>query len=886
MEIILSELPSLDQFKNNNTATLFKLAKEKRNQNNFLKTAKNEETGVSDLSSACISPCEIVVNQSMTLLNCSYRHLQDIEECWFPSNATVLLLNNNKIEILNFGMFSNLNELKILNLSNNDISNITEDAFIGLKNLEILSMENNRIVFNVSNVFNHLKTLQKLYIKNQNVQSVDAYTNKISFPPSLVLLTWDMNESSLGDEFMQLHNLSTLILSGTTNHIEHSSFQTVPGIKELILTDLRNLTRINQNCLCTIKHLNILAIKHTPIGIRSALKLFHCLEDRNMSIIALDDIAINKYRLDVSVINGESVLSRNLTSFLTKVCVQEVTITSSYLILVYVNAMYSPTWEQCLKKLDLSENPVIGQIFSNLQFLRFSNIQYVDVSDTFKSKFRLSLFWEAPEAVYAEKMAIAVQDTHGLSNKNSWKYIDILSAHKITGVNCKNVSIGFVCVKLSASLKFVKIRRLFGYYIMQFGISFQDGYNIEYIDISECGLSNFKYPVVGLNSLKTVIVSANDLSLIRENFFDEFPLLEKIAMSTCNLHSALICFKGSRYFLKLTYLKFVDISSNSLNLLQPDTFKFNKNLKGVNLANNRFMHIPLDVSLTPNLMVLDMCDNVLTTINKPIRDKLDDLVYRNGYFKLNLDGNIFSCHCENIQFLAWLQNSLVTLDNNRNYTCMDQDGVLTHTLLYQDLNTFWRLCVGEVYFFSSLVIATTIGIGFLTFFISTKNSNYIMSYLMKLFGSFQYKKQSDYANGVFIGYADQDYKFTCDLLLPYVETTLGLKAFVRDRDLLPSSDVARGLVEAVNSSWRIILVFNENFLRADDWMWFTIRCAIYSQTPANPSRIVVMVHKQHLHHLPDELLSAVLDENVIVVSRWELGYTIRHQLRTLLKQQY
>ncbi|XP_059141238.1 toll-like receptor 4 [Physella acuta] len=136
--------------------------------------------------------------------------------------------------------------------------------------------------------------------------------------------------------------------------------------------------------------------------------------------------------------------------------------------------------------------------------------------------------------------------------------------------------------------------------------------------------------------------------------------------------------------------------------------------------------------------------------------------------------------------------------------------------------------------------------------------------------------------GLFIGYADHDYKFACDSLLPYVETTLGLKAFVRDRDLLPGCDVARGLVEALKSSWRVVLVFSENFLRADDWMWFTIRCAIYSQTPANPSRIVVMVHKQHLHHLPDELLSAVLDENVIVVSRWELDYVIRQKLRTLL----
>ncbi|XP_059174774.1 toll-like receptor 4 [Physella acuta] len=541
-----------------------------------------------------------------------------------------------------------------------------------------------------------------------------------------------------------------------------------------------------------------------------------------MTEITLDGIAIDIHRLDIAIINQDSYLRDNITSSLTQICVQEFTLKSSYLLLIYMNALYSSAWNRCIKNIDLSDNPLSGQMFAMLQILRLKHLERVFMSDTFRSCFNLQPFWEHPDyaTVPITLRQLAVEKIDFKSDRYTPQY-RTMPNHGLS--NTLNEECATISGKLSASLKYVHVRRMFDKNSLNIKIDFIDGYNITYLDISECGLSKFNCPILGLENLRTVILSANDLSQLPETIFDATPLLERLATSTCKLQNSMIINKGNRYFSALNHLRWIDLSSNALYFIAPNTFMYNPYLTAVSFANNRFQNIPVDLSYTPQLVILDMSYNSLTTIHKPTRDKLDDLVYRNGYFKLNLDGNIFSCHCENIQFLTWLQNTLVTLDNNRNYTCMDKDG---------------------------------------------------------------YQKPTDYTNGVFIGYADQDYKFTCDLLLPYVETTLGLKAFVRDRDLLPSSDVARGLVEAVNSSWRIILVFNENYLRADDWMWFTIRCAIYSQTPANPSRIVVMVHKQHLHHLPDELLSAVLDENVIMVSTWELDYVIRQKLRTLLLQPY
>lgn len=82
-------------------------------------------------------------------------------------------------------------------------------------------------------------------------------------------------------------------------------------------------------------------------------------------------------------------------------------------------------------------------------------------------------------------------------------------------------------------------------------------------------------------------------------------------------------------------------------------------------------------------------------------------------------------------------------------------------------------------------------------------------------------------------------------------------------------------MNAINSSWRIILIFSANFLVYDDWAMFTTRSAIYGLSPANPARIVVLVLENLHYRLPQELLCWVTEDNILVLSSWEMNDTLR-----------
>ncbi|KAI8779925.1 toll receptor 4 [Biomphalaria glabrata] len=340
--------------------------------------------------------------------------------------------------------------------------------------------------------------------------------------------------------------------------------------------------------------------------------------------------------------------------------------------------------------------------------------------------------------------------------------------------------------------------------------------------------------------------------------------------------------KSNRIFQNTRQLKELDISENSLNALSPGTFSTNSDLRYIIISGNQFKDIPFDFKYTPNLKNLDISNNAITTLTTENTRAIDLLNSRNGGFQLMLNGNILSCGCNDLSFLKWLNSTLVRLDNNRNYTCMNKDGERTNTLAFSDLESLWRQCWGEFFFYIALITLCLYITGAVLIFLMLRNKNFLVSYFLQLLGHFKLHTSSDYKTDVYIGYSEEDYRFPCIELREHLERNLKLSTFVIDRDLLASLDKASGIVDAINSCWRILLVCSESFLKNEDWSMFTMRSAMYAQSPANPAKIVVMVHTSCLSLIPTELLSVVNDENILVVSEWKINYILGEKLRTRL----
>jgi Leucine-rich repeat (LRR) protein len=85
--------------------------------------------------------------------------LKTFENC---VNLEYLDLSNNRIEVLDEGIFSGLVSLKTLNLQNNKIRSISTKTFTQLRKLEQLFLMNNQIEVIDNSLFNSLDSLKEL----------------------------------------------------------------------------------------------------------------------------------------------------------------------------------------------------------------------------------------------------------------------------------------------------------------------------------------------------------------------------------------------------------------------------------------------------------------------------------------------------------------------------------------------------------------------------------------------------------------------------------------------------------------------------------------------------------------------------------------------------
>ncbi|XP_055865406.1 toll-like receptor 4 isoform X1 [Biomphalaria glabrata] len=831
------------------------------------------------------SPC-VQLNRTV---DCSGLNLDHINSSWFPNRTEIIFFNSNFLYKLENETFSHLIRLKHLDLSDNHISTFDLLAFEGLLNLKYLSLSYNKINFaKVSvNIFKPLKSLEHLGLWFQQDQRYDIPYAMLQPLTRLRNLSISTVQSSLylGPEFLNLQNLTVLKITGSTRNITNRSFENIEGLETLVLQDLTFINFIDVDAFVHLKHLTSLILRRVFLDLKNVLPILWPFRGRSMK-----EIYARIVTTQISVPNPwkNGFLARKDIMYLTDICVESVTIFYCNIYYITADAIgTATTWHRCLRVIVLTENPLIGSYIALYSLSILQNIATVVVNKALRSCETFSQF-PSPglsRKYFFEEMyqnnnlydgtLLNSEDSVVVSNRLSQE-IQMLPNKTLRILNST------LYIHVSESLLSWESQNLIPEASLSIDITIQGANNLQYIDISGSGYHTFSGKLQGLSSLRTAIVSGNNLKEFSESFLDGFLGLENLAASKCQLDKDFFAMKSNRIFQNTRKLKELDISENSLNALSPGTFSTNVDLGYLSLSGNMFNDIPFDLKVTPNLKTLDLSNNAITTFTYETTHDLDMLYSKNGQMKLKLNGNILSCGCRDLHFLHWLNQTLLSLDNNRNYTCINKDGVRTNTLEFSDLESLWRECWGEVFFYIAIIILCVYIIGVVLTFLIDKNKHFLVSYFLQLLGDFKLHTRFDYKTDVYIGYSDEDYRFPCIELREYLERNLKLSTFIIDRDLLASTDKASGILDAMNSCWRILLVCSESFLKNEDWSMFTMRSAMYAQSPANPTRIVIVVHMSCLAMLPRELLSVVHDENILVLTKWTVNYTLSEKLRTRL----
>ena len=207
--------------------------------------------------------------------------------------------------------------------------------------------------------------------------------------------------------------------------------------------------------------------------------------------------------------------------------------------------------------------------------------------------------------------------------------------------------------------------------------------------LTEIHGSGYTLPIFDLemtispNHLKYVDLSSNSIENIGPTVFRNLRFLSKIDLSNNKLSQTRPFNETfSVLFRNNPSLVGLNLANNKLTFLPKETFIENKYIKHLYLSGNMFEKIKFDIVQLNNLTFLDLRDNKIEYLDKPTRDALDQLYHmqyssssdENKRLEVDLHGNPLSCKCAALEFLKWFVRSGIFSATRHMYHCQTQGG--------------------------------------------------------------------------------------------------------------------------------------------------------------------------------------------------------------------
>ncbi|XP_012938273.1 toll-like receptor 4 [Aplysia californica] len=603
--------------------------------------------------------------------------------------------------------------------------------------------------------------------------------------------------------------------------------------------------------------------------------------------ISFRGVGVTRKEEGRAIIDRDGILDGRSMVYLKQICAERVLLLENHIFVTEVSA-FCGRLSKCLKYVDMTGNnlqgtiPALYRLLSspNLETIIFISKLYENMMTSLDRKKRVML------TPLESKIPSQIHRAKSLKRRqNKQSHERSCQSRELPFLNDEHQTDGILKLYVSRNLKTVIFHFDYGSLSMSRKRRLMNAHSLEtfVLRYGHKGLKDFTGEVFGVEHIKNLDFSYNDLSNVTLRAFEHFTGIETLIFSHTNINALFMSRESNRLFRVTTCLKSLDLSSNSLSELSTGTFRDNHRLESVYLRDNHFQTIPFDISLTPQLRLLDLSKNAVVQLSRKQRQQLDAHARLVADFHLVLNENILSCGCEAVPFLLWLSQTAVSLDNNGNYSCVTAQGQVSYTFAYRDTQALWRICYGKFYLWFSLVLLALMVTCFLAVVFISRHSNYFRAAIFRIFNpTFRMKTRVDYPIAVSIGYAERDYRFPFHHLLPFLERDLNLTTYVRDRDSLPGQYVASAIMDAMQSSWRIVLVVTAAFLRDDQWAEFTFRSAVYSQSLSNPAQVVLIVEERLRNRLPAHLLAAVTDDNIVRLDQLRMCYELKQRLRALL----
>ncbi|XP_076839255.1 uncharacterized protein LOC143484434 isoform X2 [Brachyhypopomus gauderio] len=774
-------------------------------------------------------------------LNISNNLIKEVKDGAFRDLITLqeMNLSNNKITTITEGFFQNLFNLSVLRLDKNHITNIYSSAFDPLDNLEMLNLSGNYLqhVYKIQSVF-QIPYLQELHIGQNGFSSFQTW--QIS-NISLQLKALDLSYNPLqlfritADVFPHLETLDLAFTNGTLkwdvedkNYFRNVNRLNLSGI-QMPFADMRILQTFNSTLVnlrlehlgqqrvkaftkeaCRIHSLKTLRLEANNISSISEEELEGCtgLTVLDMANNILTNIGPMTFK-SMSKLNTLSLFQNQLNCVPTAIrnmSTLEILDLSCNSISILTYSDFSSLTN--LKKLHVYKNPLtsLEHTFQNLQKLMevfISSCRLITLKGYFKTGLQNLEILDSSEnklnIIHAGDLESLQNLTELHLNDNQIRSIQegaFRGLHNLRLLNLQSNQITKTSMRMSvfSGLPKLKVLKL-------------NNNHISYLNQESLRQPPFTY----LNSLHSLAIFSQRLggmNNIPSNFFYGLTSLEVLWAGNLNINS--LHFKTFTYTPKLWLL---DLSKNDLTSINTDILLPIRKLYSLTLIKTRLQS--LDFLIQANLTEIKFLlirKNSIALINRTVIESLPKLLY------LNLQGNEFSCDCDNAWFINWtVNNNNTQVSNADQFKCSYPSNLRGSRLIELDINSC-TVDVGYFCFISTtcLVLLTL----FSSFLYHTLKWQVVYAYY--LYRAFVYDKKQQknpkfqgFQYDAFISYNTQDELWVMRELLPQLEGEQGWRLCLHHRDFQPGKPIIDNIVDGIYSSRKTICVISHHYLESE-----------------------------------------------------------------------
>ncbi|GFR96223.1 Toll-like receptor f [Elysia marginata] len=779
-------------------------------------------------------------------VDCSNAGLHCVPTIKFSNEIKVYDLSQNYIESLPGHAFSDYPLLKKLDLRKNRISEIHPLAFIGLTNLEFLDLSSNNLEMNEtviqnsfsSQVFVPLKNLKKLRLERNNPHPNDT---ALRYPH---------------EAFSHLASLEELCLDGFTNVVFESGFANLTQLRNLSLDGYRfghcQLHGLSNKTFENLKFLEYLSITQCYLlGHRIEAGTFSPLKHLvTLNISHNQDINVQFFdRVFYGLQNTKTLKTLNMQF-----------VVNLYTLGVCLSSKYIQYFPQSIENLVVSENKlecidrqVIDKIKNSLKTIDISRNNFVFGSyllDLPKLKGLTGLY---------------LDNFYDYANRLPRIYPYNPETPPLDTTNCSLYEEGKLTynkfiLRLPPKLAIVRLRYLSLQYIFS-RLEVETPNSLKTLHILGNYIPVLMGPVLGLEGLRTFDLATNKVSYIIEEFFQAFPSLENLNLSSNQLGEFFNPSLETKCFQPLTKLKILDLSSNAIRGFGRYVFHGLKDLRVLIISHNPIQRFHADISSMKKLHRFVAVDTNLPYLSRKTRVVISNRIQRGLPFYVNLQESPISCICENLPFLKWMVTSKAFNFKQKKYLCSyAQKSSREITDGYQEtLKTLSRQCFSDVDLLIILAVLTNaflVGIVFSLFYRYRWKLLYwyykciTHSYLRSgrnasIVDRFEYDVQ--------LCYAEEDIRFVIDMLQPALDERR-LSVFVRHRHFTAGDLISSNIIRAVQKCRRTLVVLTRKL--ADTLLFkFELQMAYNeSKQRRSPVMIFLLLDDMTAREMGQELL--------------------------------